>query len=94
MATLYGYGVGVYSFLLRCFHYDNDWTALRAGARWFVHYYLRNVIRSLLHRPQAVPLRYTASEIKGVFAAYGAYRKTRRTEREWGRGYAPERDRA
>ncbi len=92
LATLYGYGVGVYSFLLRCFDYDNDWTALRAGARWFVHYYLRNVIRSLLHRPRAAPLRYSASEIKGIFAAYGAYLKTRRNERAWARASAPGRD--
>ena len=92
LATLYGYGVGVYAFLLRCFEYDNDWTALRVGARWFVSYYLRNLIRSVLHRPGAAPLRYTASEVKGVIAASAAYLKTRRVEREWGRAYAAERD--
>ena len=88
LSALYGYGVGVYSFLLRCIEDDNDWTAFRAGAGWFVHYHLRNVVRGLLRRPGVIPLRYTASEIKGVLAAFAAYRKTRRTEREWRAGAA------
>lgn len=85
LATLYGYSVGVYSMLLRCVADDKDWTAGRAAAGWFVSHHLRNAIRGLLRRPGAIPLRYTASEISGVLAAFGAYRKARRIEREWGR---------
>lgn len=85
LATLYGYSVGVYSMLLRCIMEDNDWTAGRAAAGWFVGHHLRNTIRGLLRRPGAIPMRYTAAEISGVFAAFGAYRKARRIEREWGR---------
>ncbi len=88
LATLYGYSVGVYSFLFRCIEDHRDWTALRAGAGWFVGHHLRNAIRGLFRRPGAVPLRYTAAEIRGVFAAFAGYRKTRKREREWSRAHA------
>ena len=92
LSALYGYGVGVYSFLLRCIEVDNDWTALRAGAGWFLRHHLRNVIRALLRRRGVTPLRYTTSEIKGVLAAFAAYPKTRRTEREWRAVHAADKD--
>lgn len=85
LATLRGYSVGVYSFLFRCFEDHRDWTAMRVGASWFVEHHLRNALRGLLRRPGAPPLRFTAAEITGALAAYGAYRKTRRIEREAGR---------
>lgn len=90
LTTLYGYSVGVYSMLLRCIEDDDDWTALHAGVGWFANHHVRNAIRGLLRRPDAIPLRYTASEIKGVLAAFSAYRKTRRIERECARAYAPD----
>jgi GT2 family glycosyltransferase len=81
LATLYGYSVGVYSFLLRCFQDHRDWGACRVALSWFVDHHLRNAIRGVLRRPDAVPLRFTTSELKGVFASFGRYRKTRRIER-------------
>lgn len=84
LATFYGYSVGVYSMLFRCVADDKDWTAGRAAVGWFVGHHLRNAIRGLLRRRGAVPLRYTAAEIRGVLAAFGAYRKARRVERQWG----------
>ena len=92
LTTLYGYSVGVYSVLLRCIEDDDDWTALRAGAGWFANHHLRNAIRGLLRRPGAIPLRYTASEIRGVLAAFSAYRKTRRIERERARACLGEKE--
>jgi GT2 family glycosyltransferase len=92
LATLYGYGVGLYSMLLRCMVDDKDWSAGRAAAAWFVHHYLRNLARGVLRRPRAIPVRYAVAEIKGVFAAFGAFRKTRRIERQWGRVYTPNKD--
>ena len=92
LTTLYGYSVGVYSVLFRCIADDDDWTALRAGLGWFANHHVRNAIRGLLRRPDAIPLRYTASEIRGVLAAFSAYRKTRRIERESARAYAVDKE--
>ena len=83
LATLYGYSVGVYSMLIRCVADDKDCAAIRAAFGWFVGHHLRNAIRGLLWRPGAVPLRYTAAEIRGVLASLGAYRKAQRVERRW-----------
>ena len=81
LATLYGYSVGVYSFLFRCIQDHHDWTACRVAMHWFVDHHLRNLMRGLLRRPGTVPLRFTAAEMRGVLASFGAYRRTRRTER-------------
>jgi glycosyltransferase involved in cell wall biosynthesis len=85
LATLHGYGVGLYSFLLRCIDDHRDWSALRAGVSWFLSSRLRNVLRALLRRPDVLPRQYSAAEIKGALAAFRAYRRTRRAEREWNR---------
>ena len=83
LQTMRGYSVGVCAFLFRCLFDHHDWQALRVGAGWFVGHHLRNVARALLARPGAVPLRYTAAEIKGVAYAWWAYRKTRKAERDF-----------
>jgi glycosyltransferase involved in cell wall biosynthesis len=78
--TLYGYSVGVYTFLLRCLLMHRDLSAIRVGTAWFLQHHLRNLWAGLRGKPDVLPSRITLDEIRGVFAAPLAYRAVRRAE--------------
>jgi glycosyltransferase involved in cell wall biosynthesis len=83
-SMLYGYGVGVYSVLLRGLIEYRDIDALFLGLNWFRQYHLRELLRSLFHRPGARPAELIWAEIRGVFHAPAAYRTVRNRERDLG----------
>lgn len=83
-SMLYGYGVGVYSVLLRCLVEYRDIDALLLGLNWFRQYHLRELLRALFRRPGARPAELIWAEIRGVFHAPAAYRTVRKRERELG----------
>lgn len=83
-SMLYGYGVGVYSVLLRCLFEHRDLHAIPLALNYFRVYHLRELLRALLNRPGARPMELIWAEIRGVFHAPVAYRRVRRRERMLG----------
>ena len=81
---LYGYGVGVYSVLLRCLLEHHDFDALLLAVFWFFQYHVSEFLRTVLRRPGARPLELIWAEIRGVFQAPVAYLHLRRRERQFG----------
>jgi glycosyltransferase involved in cell wall biosynthesis len=81
---LYGYGVGVYTVLLRCLLEHGDFDAVLLAVNWFRQYHLRELCRALLRRPKARPLDLIWAEIRGVFHAPRAYQVVRSRERQMG----------
>jgi GT2 family glycosyltransferase len=80
-ATLYGYSVGVYTYLLRCVLMHRDASAMATGAAWFLQHHLTNLWAGLCRNPNRVPLRCTLDEIRGAVSAPCAYCAVRRAER-------------
>jgi glycosyltransferase involved in cell wall biosynthesis len=81
VATLFGYSVGVCTFLLRCLVDHGDLQALRVGVSWLLRHHVRNTVSALTARDGVIPFRYTRAEWRGVAAAVPAYLATRRIER-------------
>jgi GT2 family glycosyltransferase len=81
---LFGYGVGVYTVLLRCLLEHGDFDAVLLGLNWFRQYHLRELLRALLKRPGARPPDLIWAEICGVFHAPHAYQVVRDRERRLG----------
>jgi GT2 family glycosyltransferase len=78
---LFGYGVGVYTVLLRCLLEHGDFDAVLLGLNWFRQYHLRELFRAFLKRPGARPLDLIWAEIRGAFHAPRAYQVVRSRER-------------
>jgi cellulose synthase/poly-beta-1,6-N-acetylglucosamine synthase-like glycosyltransferase len=71
--TIYGYGVGVYAFWTRSLLVDKEWHTLQHAWWWFRHKQLPNLVRSLLRRPDRVPLVLLLAELWGCIIGPGAY---------------------
>ncbi|EFO81434.1 glycosyl transferase, group 2 family protein [Oscillochloris trichoides DG-6] len=80
--TIYGYGVGLYAWWTRALLVEQEWRVLRLASSWFVRWHLRNLVRSLLHRPNAMPFHLAWAECRGVFQGPGAYLRARQIARE------------
>lgn len=76
--TIYGYGVGAYSALLRALLIERELGAIRVAYRWFRHTQSRNLWRALRRRPGAQPRRLVAAELRGCLRAPFAYWKSSR----------------
>jgi GT2 family glycosyltransferase len=76
--TIYGYGVGVYAFWTRSLLMEKDLGVLRAAFVWFFRYQLRALLRSLLRRPNSLPLDLILAEIKGSVRGPFAYLTSRK----------------
>jgi len=79
--TLYGYGVGLYAFLMRAVVEHHDLQALRVGMAWFREHHVRKLFEALTLRPNHLPLDLVWAEIRGTFKAPIAYWRCRRLER-------------
>jgi glycosyltransferase involved in cell wall biosynthesis len=75
--TLYGYGVGNYAFWTRCLLVEGELRAVKLAWDWF-HFQLREILRSLLRRPQSVPLDLLLAELRGCAAGPRAYLLSRK----------------
>jgi cellulose synthase/poly-beta-1,6-N-acetylglucosamine synthase-like glycosyltransferase len=71
--TIYGYGVGVYAFWTRALLVDKEWHTLQHAWWWFRNKQLPNLVRSLLRRPDRVPLVLLLAELWGCIIGPGAY---------------------
>ena len=76
--TIYGYGVGVYAFWTRALLVEKEWHTLQHAWWWFRHTQLPNLARSLLRRPNRVPLDLLLAELFGCIVGPGAYLVARR----------------
>jgi glycosyltransferase involved in cell wall biosynthesis len=79
--VLRGYSVGTYVFLLRCLLLHGETGAIRVGLGWFLGHHVRQLLRRVVGRGNAQPLRLTLVEIHGVLLAPWALWKTLRRER-------------
>jgi glycosyltransferase involved in cell wall biosynthesis len=82
--TIYGYGVGVYSSLLRALLWEREFGVFRIAYWWFRHDQLKNLIRALRKKPGAPLLDLVLAELKGCLDAPFAYRRATRRVREMG----------
>jgi GT2 family glycosyltransferase len=71
--TIYGYGVGVYASWTRAFLVEKEWHTLQLAWRWFSCKQLPNLARSLLRRPNRIPLDLLLAELCGCIVGPGAY---------------------
>jgi len=76
--TVYGYGVGVYAFWTRSLLVEGEWGVLKEAFFWFLFWQLRSVARSLLGRPNSVPLDLLLAELRGCAHGPWAYLSSRR----------------
>jgi GT2 family glycosyltransferase len=79
-ATLVGYSIGTYAFLLRALLDHGEIGALHIGVRWFVSHHLRQLYRGFRGKADAQPVSLTLAEIGGILSAPGAYIRSRREE--------------
>ncbi len=80
--TLYGYGVGLFAWWTRAFLEEKEWQILKIAPSWFWQYHTRNLIQSLLRRPQCVPLDLAWAEFLGALKGPLAYRRSRRLRQQ------------
>ena len=80
-ATLVGYSIGTFAFLLRALLAHGEIGALHIGFRWFVSHHLRQLYRGFRGKTGAQPVSLTLAEIGGILSAPGAYIRSRREER-------------
>ncbi len=71
--TLYGYGVGVFAWWTRALLVEREYSLLKIAPSWFGQYYLRNLLRSLLKRPNSIPLDLALAEFWGALAGPSSY---------------------
>lgn len=76
--TLYGYGVGAYSYFTRHLLFHRELSVLQIIAGWFWHDQLPMLVRSLLRRPGCIPLDLVLAELKGCAAGPLSYIASRR----------------
>ncbi len=77
---LYGYSVGVFTFLARVLLQHRDLQALDVGMAWFLKQHVKQALLALLRRPDALPGDLVAAEWRGAFAAPWAYLASMRQE--------------
>jgi GT2 family glycosyltransferase len=79
--TLYGYGVGVYSYWTRSLLVEHEWRTLLHASFWLLQGQLPGMVRSLLGRPGAMPLRLAQAELRGCLAGPRSYLRSRSARR-------------
>jgi GT2 family glycosyltransferase len=77
-ATFYGYGVGVYATFMRHLLRERELGVVKLAIGWLRHGQAPALGRSLLRRPDSVPLPLVLAELRGCLAGPGAYLRSRR----------------
>ncbi|MFN2195642.1 MAG: glycoside hydrolase family 2, partial [Anaerolineales bacterium] len=73
-----GYGTGVYAFWTRRFIADHEPVVPLAALSWLWQEQLPNLVRSLLRRPQSLPLKLQLALLSGCLRGPLAYLKSKR----------------
>jgi cellulose synthase/poly-beta-1,6-N-acetylglucosamine synthase-like glycosyltransferase len=76
--TIYGYGVGVYSFWMRKLLVEGEWWVVWVALKWFVTGQIPMLFRALFRFKNAPPLGLVCLEILGCLAGPWEYLKSRR----------------
>jgi len=76
--ALYGYGVGTYALWTRQFLFDRELTIPYLAWSWFGNDQLPELVKSLLKRPDSIPLTLLLAELKGCLVGPFAYFASRR----------------
>jgi GT2 family glycosyltransferase len=76
--TIYGYGVGVFAWWTRAFLVEGELSLLKGAPSWFWQWHLRNLIRSLLRRPDHIPLDLALAEFLGALMGPISYLRAKR----------------
>jgi glycosyltransferase involved in cell wall biosynthesis len=78
---IFDYGTGLYAMLTKSVIEQHDMQAVRVGVRWFRTHHLKRLARTLLRRPNRLPMDMVIAEIKGSVFGPFAYLASRRKER-------------
>ena len=82
--VMFGYGVGLFAWWTRAFFLERESSLLRWGSHWFIKHHVANLVKSILKRPNRIPLDLTLAEfigaILGPFFYLRSYMKLRNTE--------------
>ena len=73
------YGTAVYAWWCHALVHERDWNVAKVALRWFVQNDVRNVARSVLHRPDSLPIDLAVAGVRGALKAPAAYVRSRRT---------------
>jgi GT2 family glycosyltransferase len=76
--TIYGYGVGVFAWWTRALLIERELTLLKKAPSWFLQYHVRNLVRSLLRRPNHIPFDLSLAEFLGALVGPVSYLRSRR----------------
>jgi len=71
--TLFGYGVGVYSFWIRTLVKEREFSAMLLPWRWFYHSQLPNLWRAIRKRRGSIPIDFVLAELRGCLVGTRAY---------------------
>lgn len=71
--TLYGYGVGIYAAWTRNLLVEREYGVFFAAASWLLRSQLPALARSLLHRPNSLPVQLLWAELRGCLQGPWAY---------------------
>ncbi len=74
---LYGYSVGGFALLMRCLFEHKDPEALMVGLQWFKQHHIKQLWRSLRHKPDAMPLSMILKEWLGAILSPWIYMHNR-----------------
>ena len=80
--TLFGYGVGVYSFWMRTLIKEKEFSVVLLPLKWFYRSQLPNLIRSLFKRRGSIPLDLVLAELRGCLVGMKAYFKSLSSHRK------------
>ena len=76
--AIYGYGVAVYAYWTHLLLVRKEWSTPRLPLSWFWYKQFPNLLRSLLRRPNHVPLDLLLAELRGCTVGPWAYLSSRR----------------
>jgi GT2 family glycosyltransferase len=79
--TLYGYGVGLYSFWTRSLIVEREFAALGAALNWLCRHYLRGLLRKVLKPSEGIPFNLLLADLRGCAWGPWAYFISRRRQR-------------
>lgn len=77
LKTVYGYGVGVYAAWMRHLWMNHGVSVFVVAANWLFLHQLPMLAKSLLHRPNSVPIALIWHELRGCFDGPSAYLRSR-----------------
>jgi GT2 family glycosyltransferase len=76
--AIFGYGIAVYAQWTHSFFVEHEFMIPRLALSWFRYKQLPNLVRSLLRKPDRIPLDLLLAELLGCAAGPFAYMRARR----------------